>query len=135
MLHEKHIPGNRVDRQIVPGEAAATDSSSTPVFVAPFDCTLVSVEVYFGAKVAGDDTNRFNLNLIDRGADGAGTVELGNYDLTAAKGTVDDMKAISLYSTGTATLSAGDVLDLQREKVGSGLIMPNTLVVTTYKAR
>jgi cobalamin biosynthesis Mg chelatase CobN len=76
------------------------------------------------AAATGDNTNTTNLNLINKGAAGAGTTEVGNRDLPTGTNLVAmDEMTVPLNATfvNGVSLAEGDVLALQYEKVGTGL--------------
>jgi hypothetical protein len=116
----------------LPGHAAATATEVVPIFVAKQDCRIVKVSLIPGAAVTGADTNTTNINLQDRGSDGAGTTEKANYDLTNGH----DLAACDeyvLYNPATPfSLDAGKVLAIQFEKVSSGLLTPQMVAVVEY---
>ena len=105
--------------------AQGTATQSNVIFEAPFACRIRSVQIFFGADVTGTATNYFNLNLINRGTDGAGTTELANRDY--ASGTNDSaFVKRALYAPSTyLAVAVNTVLDLQRELVAAGLAMPS----------
>jgi hypothetical protein len=89
------------------------------------------------AAVTGDDTNSTNINIINKGSAGAGTAEIGNLDLATGTDLVDfDEKAVTFnatYTTGV-TLSEGDVLVVEFEKVNTGLLLTNPTFRICYHA-
>jgi hypothetical protein len=131
----KH-PGRHTHQIMIPAVAAATATQLNMIWTAPDNVKVLGVAVAAGAAVTGDNTNRKNLNLIDAGT-GAGTTEVGNLDLVtgtdlAAKtprAIVDADAAIG----AAFTLDAGDGLALQIEKAGTGVALPDLLVVVTYQ--
>jgi hypothetical protein len=116
----------------LPSHAAATATEVVPIFVAKQNCRIRKVSVVAGAAVTGQDTNTTNLNLHDRAADGAGTTEKANYDLTLGNDLAAHDEKI-LYQPATPfSLDAGRVLAIQFEKVGTGLLTPQMLAVVEY---
>ena len=65
----------------VPAVAAGTATIVYPIFVSDRYVKIKSVSFVPQAAVTGDNTNRKNLNLHNRGTDGTGTTELANIDL------------------------------------------------------
>ncbi len=129
------IPGTRNAQTFIPSVAAATATESHPIFSAPDACIVTSVKIIPQAAVTGDNTDRKNLNIIDCGSDGSGTTEVGNLDLaTGVNLTAFDEKNIPLNSTYTdgVTMAKGDVIKLQFEKAGNGVLVPNLLVRVEY---
>ena len=101
--------------------AAATATESRIIWVAPIDCVITGCSVMNPAAVTGDDTDRTNLNLLDAGAAGTGTTEIGNLDLATSTDLVANVPS-ALSVTATA-LTAGDVIKMSYEKVGNGLLL------------
>jgi len=60
---------------------AATATETRAIWVAPCDCVITGCSLTNPAAVTGNNTNRTNLNLLDAGAGGTGTTEIGNLDL------------------------------------------------------
>lgn len=122
----------------VAAHAAATATELRPLFVAPFPCTITAVDIVPGAAVDTADTNTTHLNLIDTGSAGTGTDEVGNLDLVAATADLvaNDLRSIPLnatYLTSGVAMAEGDVLALQFEKVGTGLLVPDSLFQLTVE--
>jgi len=132
-----NLAGGRLASMVYTAAAGAGDASkSWPVFCAPDDCKVLQVQIVPQATITGADTNSANLNLINKGSAGAGTTELGNIDfVNGTNATAFDAKDIvadTAIADATA-LSQGDVLAIEREKVGTGLAIPELIVVVTYR--
>lgn len=116
--------------------AAATATESRTLFVAPRDCTVTGVSITSDAAATGDASNTTNLNVINVGSAGVGTTEVANLDLGAGVNLVAlDEKAIPLNTTyaNGVTMSEGDVLTIQFEKVGTGVLVgPASFKVTWH---
>ncbi len=115
--------------------AAATATQQDPIFIAPCACKVTAVSVVPQAASTGDNTNTKNLNIVNKGASGAGTTEVGNLDLVSGTDLVAfDEKAIPLNATYTngVSLSEGDVLSLQTEKFGTGVAVGPFIVSIDY---
>jgi len=124
-LHD--IPGGHYAFFRFGPEGSAEPTKSHVIFFAPWKARVIRVAYLFDASVTGQDTNTFNLNLINRGTDGTGTTELANRDYVA--GTDDAAYVLrELYKpSGGLVIPAGTVLDLQREQVGTGMDMPGLM--------
>lgn len=118
----------------IPAAAATDNTKAWPVFLVPptHAVRVTKVEVVPQAAITGASTNSANWNLINKGTDGLGTTELANKDfVTGVNAAAFDV--LVLYTPTTpAKLAAGTVLALQREKVGTGLALPEALVVVHY---
>lgn len=109
-----------------------------PVFVAPFDCELGEVALINSTLVSGAATNFVALNLIDGGAEGAGTAEIGNQDYDNSLDFVAGKSLIFDNIQGASAehfLTQGDMLELEAEENGTGdaTDMPAFLVRVTFK--
>lgn len=120
----------------VVSHAAATATEQWPIFMAPFPCLVTAVKVVAQAAVTGADTNTTHLNIINKGSAGAGTTEIANRDLVLGTDLVGfgDTSIALTGTTAQKTLAEGDVLTLQHEKVGTGLLVPELLVEVSYRA-
>lgn len=111
--------------------AAATATEKRAIFVAPVKCRVTGVTIISDIAVTGDNTNTTNANLINAGAAGVGTTEVGNLDfVTGVNAVALDGVAIPLNATyaNGADLNEGDVLALQYEKVGTGVAIGPSLI-------
>ena len=104
--------------QVVAGEATVR----RPIFVAPFNCELGEVALINSTAVTGANTNTVHFNLINGGAEGAGTTELATRDLVSGTNlAVGKTLLLDATSSGEVFLTAGDILELETEEIGNGL--------------
>lgn len=133
MTHVDDIRGTIVDQVTVPAHLAATATEYIASWAAPADIKLVSVHFRPSAAITGADTNSTNYNLDDGGTDGDGTTELGNVDFASGTDATAG-EEVELYApTDPVALSAGNMLKLEAEKVGSGLLIPSGIMVVRYQ--
>ncbi len=110
-----------------------------PIFVAPFNCELGEISVITSILFSGADTNTVHLNVIDGGAEGAGTTQIANLDLTSgvdlAIGKTLLMDQIQ-GASASVFLSAGDIVELEVEEIGTGnaAALPNLLLGIIFRA-
>ena len=127
----KELYGLHYERCAIDAVAAATASTTFPVFVAPFPCLVKSVGLTAGATITGVADTR-HMNVINKGSAGAGATELGTKDYVSGTDAVANDR-VSVYSSTTGTAMAeGDVLAVQSEKIGSGQAMPPFLVDISF---
>lgn len=120
----------------VPSHAAATATEKLGVLEAPFDCYLRRVAFSPQDAVTGVDTNTTHLNVVDGGPDGSGTTELATKELVAGTDLVAlDYQDIFALTATKVELTAGDVLEFQWEKVGTGLLIPHGYVLVSIEAK
>lgn len=115
---------------VAPPVATAGNDADTPVFVAPFACTVTAVTYVPSATITGAATNNRTLSLRNKGQAGAGTTVVATLNFAnGVNATAFDEKAITLSSTpADLVLAAGDVLALQSLHVGTGITDPGGLV-------
>ncbi len=112
---------------VIPALSADAASVAYPVFRVPFNCKLTKVSLIPQGSVSGHASNRKNLNVINKGANGIGTVELANLDLVAGVDlTAFDEKPIYAPADPNSgiNLTAGDVIALEVEDVGTSPAFP-----------
>jgi hypothetical protein len=110
--------------------AAATATEQRAAFVAPVKCRVVAIEFVSDAAITGDNTNTTNVNIVNKGAAGVGTTEVANKDYpTGASAVALDANAIPLNTTyaNGVDLNEGDVLAVEYEKVGTGVLIGPSL--------
>lgn len=132
-LHD--LPGPIQANAALPAHAAATATENVTVFVAPFACKLRAVAVYFDAAATGDATNTTNLRVIDAGVAGSGTTIIGTLAYTTGVNVVAGT-AQAVYTPAPGAyrpLAAGTVIQVQYEKVGTGLALGPGLAIITYE--
>jgi hypothetical protein len=116
--------------------AAATATETRAIFTAPCACRVRAVRATPHAASTGDNTNTTFLNLVNKGAAGAGTTEVGNKDLTTGVNlAAHDETSIPLNATFAAgvSMAEGDVLGLEYEKVGTGVAVGPLEIVTLWE--
>jgi hypothetical protein len=110
--------------------AAATGTEQRAAFIAPCKCRVVAIEFVSDAAVTGNNTNTTNVNVVNKGAAGVGTTEVANKDFpTGVNATALDAVAIpfnATYANGV-DLNEGDVLAVEYEQVGTGVLIGPSL--------
>lgn len=115
-----------------PGSGAADATETWPLAYFDNKVKILNVYVITQTAITGAATNYMNLNIIDKGTGGSGTNELGNLDFASGTNTTAfDAKTFGTLSNNE--LAAGSVLSVQREKVGTGLALPECAFVVEYK--
>lgn len=122
------------DGVYLPAHLAATATESFALWVAGFKAQIGQVAIInSNAAVTGQDTNTTHINLVDGGAEGAGTTERANRDLVS--GTDIPVGKTLLYDNTTSPfeLDQGDILEIQYEKVANGLLVPTLMYMVLYR--
>jgi len=127
MIEQKHILGGFRQITRVPAHAAATATESYPIFSAPFACSITAIKINPITAVTGADTNTTHLNIDDASG------EIADLDLTSGNDLTANVDNTITISTAT-TLTKGQNLELEFEKIGSGLAVPASLMVIEYDA-
>jgi hypothetical protein len=119
-IGEYNIAGVKTFTCNIHPHAAATATEVVPLLDLEHDFYITDVEFIAGAAVTGADTNTTHLNLRDE------TTEKGTIDLVSGT----DLAALTPTAFGVTdwTLTAGNVLNLQVEKVGNGLAVGAAIV-------
>ena len=136
MIEARHLRGEMLQQTYVPGQATAGTADSFPVFQAIAACRIKAFGFVPATLITGAATNNFALQAINRGTANAGTTGVTSA-LTFASGT-DAAKNVLTALTLSATesdlrMAAGEVLDLVRTINGTGLAMPDGLVIIRYQ--
>lgn len=129
-LHD--IPGLHSQAVMLPAVSAGTATVEHTIFVAPTKCKVFRVSITGGASSdIGVANGSKNLNVLDKGSDGTGTDEIGNLNL-ASGGTFDEHEKTVIVTSLSTALAEGEVLALQVEKIGSGVAIPSSLILTEF---
>lgn len=136
--HMRAIPGWHVSQIGYPRVASSQTTRRAPIFVAPFDCELGEVAIINSLLVSGANTNTVHLNLIDGGAEGAGTAQLASRDLISGTDLIVGKTLLFDNIQGASAeifLSQGDMLELEAEEIGTGLgvDIPETTMYIVYR--
>ena len=130
--HFKGILGwYSVDSGMMPSVVATPAATLLyPLYVADFECELGEVSMITSdaskGVLTGANTNTIHVNLLDGGAEAAGTTELANIDFVSGTNlavgkTILFQESVHLGgSHGEAHLDPGDILQIQYEKIGNG---------------
>ena len=122
--HQAAILGWQVQQTAYPQVVSSEATVRRPVFVLPFNSELGEVDLINSTVVTGANTNTVHYNLIDGGAEGAGTAEIATRDLVS--GTDLSVGKTILFdniigASAERFMSAGDILELESEEIGTGL--------------
>lgn len=121
----KDVPGTHTHRVHLPAMAAAGTADEFAVFVAPGNLKVVGVNWAPDAAVVANVTNYTTINVVDRGANGAGAAVVASRAYSAGNSTAFVAEAPALSGTAAnLLLAAGDVITAQRAVTGTGLLLP-----------
>ena len=125
------IAGTHYATWVVKAHAAATATEDLEGWYAPAAAKVTAITLTPSTAATGNNTNRTNYNFINRGTDGLGSTEVANYDYTTG---VDAVASKPASVTVTAfSLTAGQVLAVQAEKVGTGVALGTTTITIAFQ--
>ena len=117
----------------VPSALAADATTEWPIFYAERACRILRVGIVAYSTITGANTNSFNVNILNKGTAGVGTTEIGNKDFVSGTNATAFVPYNVVAESANAAMAQGEVLNLVREKVGTGMDMPALLVVVSFE--
>ena len=127
-LHD--IPGRHIFSMDVHAHAAATATEVYALMRVPFKSVVKAIRHIPSAAINGADTNTTHLNAR------VGTTEIANIDYTNGNNaSALTAKDFANLAAAGYNVEAGDVLNVQIEKVGTGLDIPQGVIVVEIEAR
>jgi hypothetical protein len=117
--------------------ATAGSSSVTVVRIAPYDGVVSSVTFVPVAAITGANTNTRQIQLINKGSNGAGTTVVATLQFNLATDAVALVsKAVTLSGTpANLVVAAGDVLVWASNAIGTGQADPGGLATVSISPR
>lgn len=116
-------------RNVVAVGTAGNDLN-TDIVQADLAGVVKSVSYIPAATITGAATNNRTLNLVNKGAGGAGTTVIATLNFAnGTNATADIAKAITLGVAANLAVAAGDILQWQSVHIGTGITDPGGLVV------
>jgi len=126
------IPGPHDAYVTVPAVGSGVSSFSYPIFVAPWSAKVTLIEAAFGSAMVGDDSNRFDFVIYNRGTDGSGTAEWSTLSLESGD-SADAYVPTTIFSLATGSaIEEGAVLDLYYDKQGNGFDVSRAVIHITF---
>lgn len=119
------------------GSVAAGTDDERPVFVAPYNCELTSVQLVNASAIATDDTNYTTISLVNKGSDGTANNTIASINNGGSGTAFSAFDAVSIGSLNAThkLLSTGDVVTLKKVDSGSGTATDEMIVMISYKPR
>ncbi len=124
---------SKTAQQTIASALAADATAEWPIFYADRDCRILRVGIVAYSTITGANTNTFHVNILNKGAAGVGTTEIGNKDFVSGTNATAFVEYDVVAESANAAMARGEVLNLQREKVGTGMAMPALLVVVAFE--
>lgn len=110
------------------GNAAST--GNLPVWVAPYKCTVTAATLVPSAAITADGTN-YAIYTLTRHTAGASAATAATRSWIATNSAA--MTAESMTLGAGVSLAQGDTLTIIKTVAGTGLLIPNCLIVVTYQ--
>ncbi len=110
------------------GNAAST--GNLPAWVAPYKCTVTAATLVPSAAITADGTN-YAVYTLTRHTAGAAAATTATRSWIATNSAA--MTAESMALGAGVTIAQGDTLTIIKTAAGSGLVIPNCLLVITYQ--
>lgn len=121
--------------KVVDGSAAAT-TAETLVFRAPFAGTVRAAYFVPDAALTANDTNFASLLVDKRPASAPGTpANVATLTTEVASGSWVAWTAVSLGTLSNEDFEAGDVFTFEITKDGTGVVVPDGVLVLDYDPR
>lgn len=118
--------GNDIAQLLIP-ESSSSEEFEIPVFAGFTDCEILAVHIVPQDNVIGDDTDYCQLRIVNKSTSdtlGTKTFTLGN-DADAFE--ISDFGGIN-----EELIEAGDVIAIEKENTGSGMALPQFLLVIEW---
>lgn len=134
-MQVKDLAGDHTFTVPVPGQATAGTADEWSGPRVPFRCTVVAAYWVPSAAVTANGANYAVLGLRNRGDDGAGSALAATRSYSATNSTAFVAEAMTLGTLANRTLDAGDVLTVEKVNTGTGVAIPDGVVVVHVQAR
>lgn len=126
----KETRGDIVFQMALESTGNAASTGNLPVFRAKYDGTVTAVAIVPSAAITADGTN-YAVYTLTRHTAGASAATTATRSWIATNSVALTEEAMTL-GAGVA-LTAGDTLTMIKTAAGTGLVIPNLLVVVTYR--
>lgn len=129
----KELGGLLRHQAYVPSQGTAGTVDNWPVFVAPAKLQIVSVKFVPSAAVTASGTNFSTYTLTNKVA-GAGSTAVASRAWSATDSVASTPESLTLSGTAANLLvNADESLEVVKTIGGTGLVIPDGLLVINYK--
>lgn len=133
MTQTKEIRGTIKHTAFVETTGNAASTGGGTVFVAPHKLTVTAVSLVPYAAVTADGTN-YAIITLTRHTAGASATTVATRSWIATNSVAHTEESMTLSATAAnLILAAGDTLAPLKTVAGTGLVIPNFLLVVTYQ--
>lgn len=129
----KELAGVLRHQAYVPAQATLGTDDNWPVFQAPAKLTITGVTFIPSAAITADGTNYSIYTLTNKVA-GAGSTSVATRSWIATNSVASTPEAMTLSATAAnLVVAADDSLEVVKTHGGTGLVIPDGLLVINYK--
>lgn len=133
MTQFTQLSGSLVHSAYVPAQATAGTDDNWPVWSPAGKVQLISVKFVPSAAVTADPTNNSVYTLTNKVA-GAGSTSMATRTWAATNSVASTPESLTLSATAANLLAnAGDNIEIVKTHGGTGLVIPDGLLVITYR--
>lgn len=130
----KEMAGTLRHTAHVPSQATAGTTDVWTVWLVPYDCEVTAVKFIPDAAITADGTNFSVYTVTNESTDGTGTADVATRTWAATNSVAQVADSLTLGTdSGDTTLTAGDVVSVVKSIGGTGLTIPDGLLVIDYR--
>lgn len=129
----KELRGSITHQAYLPSQGTAGTGDSWPVFRAQFDCQITAAVFVPSAAITADGSN-YSIYTLTRYTAGASATTVATRSWAATNSVANTPESMTLSATAAnLLLTADDTLAMVKTTGGTGLVIPDGLLVVTYK--
>ncbi len=133
MTQFKQLGGDLVHQAYLPSQATAGTDDNWPVWTPPAKAVITGVKFVPSAAITADPTNNSVYTLTNKVA-GAGSTSMATRTWAATNSVASTPESMTLSGTAANLLAnAGDNIEIVKTHGGTGLVIPDGLLVITYR--
>ena len=129
----KELSGSQLHQAYVPAQATLGTDDNWPVFQAPRALTVTAVTFVPSDAITANATH-YSIYTLTRYTAGASGASVATRSWVATNSVASTPEALTLSGTAAnLVLAAADTLEVVKTHAGNGLVIPDGLLVVTYK--
>lgn len=132
-MQYKEISGSLRHQAYVPAQATLGTDDNWPVFVAVAKIQITAVKFVPSAAVTADATH-YSVYTLTNKVSGAGSTSVATRSWAATNSVASTPEAFTLSATAANLIvNADESLEVVKTHGGNGLVIPDGLILITYK--
>jgi len=132
MVHKgRHFYGYARTVEVGVASVSAGSTTDVPIWAAPFRCKIRGCYIVPQANITGAASHYMTLKIVNKGSDGTATDTVVSKAFSSGVNASAYVKT-SLGNPSNNELKEGDVLQFKKEETGSGMDMPDLVVIVEY---